>query len=323
MKSGLEYRRETEMIDIIGKRYYFFALSLLVIIPGLLLLGYMISSGQLPVSIDFTGGSLLEVRFTSATPSETEIINLYNTLGVEDVKVQTTSQDSYVIRSSVLAEDVRGSIVDELSTKFNSEVVMLRFESVGPTIGREVTARAAQAVAVAAVIVTLYMTFAFRGVPHAIRFGICAIIAMMHDVAIVFSLTAIGSVLWGWQIDSLFLTALLTVIGFSVQDKVVVFDRIRENTGIYRRLDFETLVNHSIVQTLQRSINTQLMTVEFMMLALALFGGVTLREFATILLVGLFSGTYSSIFIAAPILVVWEGREWRRWFRPRAGSAAA
>lgn len=311
------------MINIIGKRYYYFAFSMLIIIPGLLLLGYMIQSGQLPVSIDFTGGSLLEVRFTSATPSEADIISLYDRLNVEDVKVQTTGEDSYVIRSSILSDAIRGSIVEELGKAFGSEVVMLRFENVGPTIGQEVTRRAAQAVAVAALIVTLYMTFAFRGVPHALRFGICAIIAMIHDVAIVFSLTAIGSLIWGWQIDALFLTAVLTVIGFSVQDKVVVFDRIRENTGIYRRLPFETLVNHSIVQTLQRSINTQLMTVEFMLLALALFGGVTLREFATILLVGLLSGTYSSIFIAAPILVVWEGREWRRWFKPRTSSAGA
>lgn len=309
------------MIDIIGKRYYYFAFSLLIIVPGLLLLGYMIQSGHLPVSIDFTGGSLLEVRFTSAAPSEADIISLYDRLNVEDVKVQTTGQGSYVIRSSILSEAIRGSIVEELGKAFGTEVVVLRFENVGPTIGQEVTRRAAQAVAVAAFIVTFYMTFAFRGVPHALRFGICAIIAMVHDVAIVFSLTAIGSLLWGWQIDALFLTAVLTVIGFSVQDKVVVFDRIRENTGVYRRLPFETLVNHSIVQTLQRSINTQLMTVEFMLLALALFGGVTLREFATILLVGLLSGTYSSIFVAAPILVVWEGREWRHWFKPRASSA--
>lgn len=311
------------MIDIIGKRYYFFALSLLLIIPGLILLGYQMSSGSLPVSIDFSGGSLLEVRFEDAEPSEVDIINLYRTLGVEDVKVQTTSSDSYVIRSSVLSDEVRKTVVDELSNEFSSPVVLLRYESVGPTIGAEVTQRAAQAVAVAAIIVTIYMTFAFRGIPHAIRYGICAIIAMIHDVAIVFSVTAIGSVLLGWQIDSLYLTAVLTVIGFSVQDKVVVFDRIRENTGIFRRLSFEKLVNHSIVQTLQRSINTQLMTVEFMLLALALFGGVTLREFSTILLVGLFSGTYSSIFIAAPILVVWEGKEWKRWFRSKASSATA
>jgi preprotein translocase subunit SecF len=311
------------MINILGKRYYFFALSLLIIIPGLILLGSMSATKKLPLSIDFTGGSLLEVRFANATPSDTDIISLYNKLGVGDVKVQTTNTGSIVIRSSVLEDSTRAKIADELRKEYNSEVTVLRFESVGPTIGREVTSRAAQAVAVAALIVALYMTFAFRGVPHAIRYGICAIIAMFHDVCVVLSLAAIGSILWGWQIDSLFLTALLTVIGFSVQDKVVVFDRIRENTGIYRRLSFETLVNHSIVQTLGRSLNTQLMTVEFMLLALALFGGVTLREFAMVLLVGLFSGTYSSIFIAAPILVVWESREWTRWFRPRENSASA
>ncbi|HSO27167.1 MAG TPA: protein translocase subunit SecF, partial [Anaerolineales bacterium] len=178
-------------------------------------------------------------------------------------------------------------------------------------------------VSAAALIVVIYITFAFRGIPHAFRYGVCAVIAMVHDVLIVFSLVGFGSFFFGWQIDALFLTALLTVIGFSVQDKIVVFDRIRENSGIYRRLPFETLVNHSIIQTLQRSINTQLMTVEYMLLALALFGGVTLREFAVILLVGLFSGTYSSIFIAAPFLVAWENREWRTWFHRGATGASA
>lgn len=309
------------MINIIGKRYIFFLISLLIIIPGLILLGVLASRGQLPLAIDFTGGTLLEVQFATANPQPSEIITLYQELGVSDVTVQTTSVDTYVVRSSVIEENVRNQIVDRLKEAFNTDVTVMRFESVGPTIGREVTSRAILAVSVAAIIVTIYMTFAFRGVPHALRYGLCAILAMIHDVALVLSLTAIGSILWGWEIDSLFLTALLTVIGFSVQDKVVVFDRIRENSGIFRRLSFDTLVNHSIVQTLQRSINTQLMTVEFMLLALALFGGITLREFAVILLVGLFSGTYSSIFIAAPSLVVWENREWRNWFgRNRAAA---
>jgi preprotein translocase subunit SecF len=309
------------MINIIGKRYWFFLLSLVVIVPGLILLGVEASRGELPLAIDFTGGSLLEVQFASASPQPADIIAIYEGLGVRDVQVQTTGAGTYVIRSSVLEEEVRSQVVETLGTELGTEVTVQRFESVGPTIGQEVTSRALLAVAVAALIVTLYMTFAFRGVPHALRYGICAILAMIHDVALVLSLTAVGSLLWGWEIDSLFLTALLTVIGFSVQDKVVVFDRIRENTGIYRRLPFDTLVNHSIVQTLQRSINTQLMTVEFMLLALALFGGVTLREFVIILLVGLFSGTYSSIFIAAPILVVWENQEWRHWFgRNRAAT---
>jgi preprotein translocase subunit SecF len=310
-------------MNIIGKRYYYFLFSLLIIVPGLSLLAYQALNHTLPLSIDFTGGSLLEVRFDSARPNEADLIKLYEQFGLKDAKAQTTSNDSYVIRSEAMDEKQQADIVDEMGKTFNTNVVLLRFESVGPTIGREVTTRAAQAVTVAGLIVVIYMTFAFRGVPHATRYGICALIAMAHDVAIVFSLTAIGSALWNWQIDSLFLTALLTVIGFSVQDKVVVFDRIRENTGIYRRLDFEKLVNHSIVQTLGRSLNTQLMTVEFMLLALALFGGVTLREFSIILLVGLLSGTYSSIFIAAPILVVWEKREWKTWFRRQNVAANA
>jgi preprotein translocase subunit SecF len=311
------------MINIIGKRYFYFLFSALVIVPGLILLAVMASQKILPLSIDFTGGSLLEVKFATASPQPAEIILLYSDLGVKDTVVQTTSEGSYVIRSSEMADDVRGQIVDALKNKFGSDVTVLRFESVGPTIGREVTQRAALAVGVATLIVAIYMTFAFRGVPNALRYGICGMLAMIHDVAVVFSLVAIGSVLWNWQFDAMFLTALLTVIGFSVQDKVVVFDRIRENTGIYRRLSFETLVNHSIVQTLQRSINTQLMTVEFMLLSLALFGGVTLREFSVILLVGLLSGTYSSIFMAAPILVVWENKEWRTWFRGKNKTAAA
>jgi len=299
------------MIDILGKRYLYFAISLLVILPGLIILAIW----KLPLAIDFTGGSLLEVKFDSGkSPQPAEVVILYNELGVEDVQVQTTGEGTLVSKSSFLDDETRGQVVSEMERKFSSIVTVLRYDSVGPTVGKEVASRAALAVSVAALAVIIYITYAFRGIQHAFRYGLCAIIAMVHDVAVVVSLSAIGGHFWGWQIDSLFLTALLTVIGFSVQDKIVVFDRIRENSGILRRLPFEKLVNHSIIQTLQRSINTQLMTVEFMLLALALFGGVTLREFALILLVGLFSGTYSSIFIAAPILVAWENREWRNWF---------
>lgn len=299
------------MLDILGKRKIFSAISLLVIVPGLIVLAIW----KLPLAIDFTGGSLLEVVFETGTPPQpAEIISLYNDIGIDDVQVQTTGVGTYVARSSFLDDTSRKQIIDSMAENISESVTVLRFDSVGPTVGKEVTKRAAMAVFVAAAAVVVYITYAFRGVQHAFRYGICAIIAMFHDVAVVISLTAIGGRLFGWQIDSLFLTALLTVIGFSVQDKIVVFDRIRENSTIYRRLPFYQLVNHSIVQTLQRSINTQLMTVEFMLLALALFGGVTLRNFALILLVGLFSGTYSSIFVAAPILVAWENRAWRNWF---------
>jgi preprotein translocase subunit SecF len=297
-------------MNILGKRYLYFAFSLLVIVPGMILIALY----GLPLSIDFTGGSLLEVTFRDGEPDHAAIVAIYEELGVEDAQVQTTSLGTVVIRSSFLDETARVKVQEAMQSAFG-EVSIERFDSVGPTIGEKVTQRAGLAVAVAALAVVIYITYTFRGLDHAFRYGVIAVIAMIHDVAVVMSITAIGGRFWGWSVDALFLTALLTVIGFSVQDKIVVFDRIRENSNVYRKLPFETLANHSIVQTLQRSINTQLMTVEFMLLALALFGGFTLREFAIILLIGLFSGTYSSIFIAAPILVVWENREWTRWFR--------
>jgi preprotein translocase subunit SecF len=306
------------MINIIGKRYIFITLSLVIIIPGLIILAALAIRGELPLAIDFTGGSLLEMKFPDGNlPSTEDVLEIYSEQSIDDVSVQTTDQGSIIIRSTYLEDAQRSAILQNMQQKSSENVEVLRFENVGPVIGKEVATRAALAVSVAAIIVVIYMTYAFRGMQHSLRYGICAVIAMLHDVAIVLSLTAIGSLIFGWQIDALFLTALLTVIGFSVQDKVVVFDRIRENSTLYRKLNFETLVNHSIVQTLQRSINTQLMTVEFMLLSLALFGGVTLREFAIILLVGLLSGTYSSIFTASPILVIWENREWKTWFRPK------
>ncbi len=296
-------------MNILGKRYLFFGISLFIIITGLILLFV----SKVPLSIDFTGGSLLEVTFTSKSPETSEIIRIYESADIKDVQVQTTETGSYIIRSQFLDNEQRDVVVSALNDNFG-EVKIVRFDSVGPSIGKQVTSRGAIAVTVSSLLVVLFIAWSFRGVQNAFRYGVCAVLAMIHDVAIIFAITGFGSWLFGWEIDSLFLTALLTVIGFSMQDTIVVFDRIRENANIYRRLDFETLVNHSIVQTLQRSINTQLMTVEFLLLALAMFGGITLREFAAILLIGLLSGTYSSIFIAAPILVLWEKQEWKNWF---------
>lgn len=303
-------------MNILGKRYIFFGLSLLLIVPGLIIL----LAGGLPLSIDFTGGSLLEVSFNDTMPAPADIIAAYESAQVKDVQVQTTESGNYLIRSEFLENEVRDAVLTAMQEQIG-EPTVVRFDSVGPSIGEQVTSRGAMAVAVSSLLVVLFIAWSFRGVENAFRYGVSAILAMIHDVALIFSITAIGGLFLGWEIDSLFLTALLTVIGFSMQDSIVVFDRIRENARIYRRLDFETLVNHSIVQTLQRSINTQLMTVEFLLLALALFGGVTLQEFAIVLLVGLLSGTYSSIFIAAPILVIWENREWRTWFGRKTEAA--
>lgn len=300
-------------MNILGKRYILFGLSLLIIVPGLIIL----FTRGIPLSIDFKGGSLLEVKFDTAQPAPGDILDVYDASGIKDSQVQTSDTGSFIIRSEFMQNETRDAVLTALTDKFG-KLEIIRFDSVGPSIGEQVTSRGTLAVIISSLLVVLFIAWSFRGVQNAFRYGVCAILAMIHDVAIIFAITAYGSLLLGWEIDALFLTALLTVIGFSMQDTIVVFDRIRENMSIYRRLDFETLVNHSIVQTLQRSINTQLMTVEFLLLALILFGGATLQEFASILLIGLMSGTYSSIFIAAPILVLWENQEWKNWFKPKA-----
>lgn len=317
---GLVYKTERMgekiMMNIVKRRYLYFAISLVIILPGIVAL---ILWG-LPLAIDFTGGSLLEVQFAQAAPSSADVSALYTDLGFGEARVQTSSDNVLVVRSKFLDNEARDQVLEGLQTEFGA-ITVLRFDSVGPTVGKEVTTRATGAVALAAIAIMLYITFAFRGVPHAFRYGLSAIIAMLHDVAVVIGIAALFGKFFGWEVDSLFLTALLTVIGFSVHDSIVVFDRIRENSTKYRRMPYETLVNQSIVQTLARSINTQL-TVMFTLLALSIFGGETIRHFVITLLIGVFSGTYSSIFNAAPILVVWENQEWRTWFRRGSGAAA-
>jgi preprotein translocase subunit SecF len=310
-------------MNIIKFRYIYFGISLLVIVPGIIAL---ILWG-LPLGIDFTGGSLLEVQFASGQPPAiADVAALYSEMStsvidISNPVVQPVGTDSLSIRSKEMNDILKSQIVAALKDRFGGgqDVVIMNFTQVSAVIGQEIAVRAAGAVALAAFAILLYITYAFRGVQHAFRYGTAAIIAMFHDVLVVIGMEAIIGHFLGWQADSLFLTALLTVIGFSVHDTIVVFDRIRENSNIYRRVGYETIVNHSIVQTLDRSINTQL-TVMLTLLVLALFGGASIRHFVIILLVGVFSGTYSSIFNASPILVVWENKEWRNWFRRKPGT---
>ena len=305
------------MINIVGRRYFYFLISALVIVPGLI---GLIVWGPPQAGIDFTGGSLLELRFEpDRRPAPAEVVALVESNRIAGALVQTAGESDLVVRSRPLSDEERTGLVESLQT-LAGEVTLLRDEHVGPSIGAEVGQRAVVAVGLAVLGILAYITYAFRRVPHAVRYGVAAILAMLHDVLVVVSVQVLLAHFFGWEVDSLFLTALLTVIGFSVHDTIVVFDRIRENQRLHRRLPYETLVNHSIVQTLARSINTQL-TVMLTLLALLLFGGVTTRHFVTILLVGVLSGTYSSIFNAAPILVVWENREWRSWFRRRPAAA--
>lgn len=310
--------KEIYGMDIMGKRYWFFGLSLAIIVPGLVFLAI----GGLHPAIDFTGGSLLQLQFTSGSaPQPAPVAQVLTRLGLAGSTVQSVGANSVAIQAQQMDTTTKDKVVEALSAQFGAATVS-QFQSVGPSLGSEVAQRAGEAVALAAVAIALYITYAFRRVMNALRFGIAAVVAMIHDVCVVVGVEAILGHFLGWQADSLFLTALLTVIGFSVHDTIVVFDRIRENELIYKRVPFETIVNHSVVQTLDRSINTSL-TVLLTLFALALFGGVTTRHFVLILLVGMASGTYSSIFNAAAILVVWQNREWRTWFRRRPAATAA
>ncbi len=307
-------------MNIIKNRYLYFLISLLVIIPGIVFMAinWRTDGAPFPLGIDFTGGSLLEVQFTGTRLTSAQVSQAFAKVAPNaDPIIQPLGNDAYSIRSKTIDDATKGQIVSELQKISGATVNTLAFTSVSASVGAEVTGAAGFAILAAAVFILGYIWYAFRGVDHAFRYGTAAIIAMFHDVFVVFGVEAILAYFLKWEADALFLTALLTVIGFSVHDTIVVFDRIRENSRVYRRVAYEPLVNHSIVQTLDRSINTQL-TVLFTLVALALFGGESIRHFVIILLVGIFSGAYSSIFNASPILVVWENREWRNWFRRSA-----
>lgn len=310
------------MIDIVGKRYWFFLISALVIIPGLVAMVVSMARFGTPLrlSIDFTGGALMELQFQQpVAPGDVRAVFVAH--DYSDTMVQTTmDQRTVLIRSKSLDSATKVAIQDELRQKFGP-LTELRYESVGPTVGREVTRSAALAVLAAAGAIIMYLIFAFRSVPNAIRYGICAVAAMMHDILVAMGVFSILGLMLGWEVDALFLTAILTVIGFSVQDTIVVFDRIRENIPKRRGEPFDLVVNRSLLETLHRSLATQLNAI-FVLVAIFIFGGATMKQFVTVLIVGLLSGTYSSICNAVPLLVVWEKNEIGQFFARLRGRPA-
>ena len=317
------------MFDIVARRYLWFAISLLAIVPGLISL---VTFG-LRTGIDFSGGTIWDVVIPNhPTPlGDEEIRRVFEAANVEaQVRISPPDDQGRVFVSIRTPEVREGSPektqVTEGLTRAYPGAILERFETVGGTVSAESTRQAVLAVLAASVAILIYLSISFRSAPHPVRFGVAAIVAMLHDVLLVLGVASILGRLIGLEVDALFLTALLTVISFSVHDTIVVFDRVRENLHM-RRSDqaFEEVVNTSIVQTLSRSINTQL-TVLLTLLALLLFGGPTIRNFILILTIGLISGTYSSIFNAAQLLVVWENgwsRDWRTVFRRRDTAAGA
>lgn len=301
------------MFSLVQKRRWFFLFSGFVIVPGVLIMLYsLFTTGTLfPLSNDFVGGSIYEVRFTEAGANETTIRDVFERHQLSDITIQqlgAPEEFRWSIRAGFQEQTVVEQIIDDLGTVAPLDLDSLRIEQVSETVGSEVTQAALLAVLLSTLVVTGFIVIAFRSVPKALRYGICAIIAMFHDVLIVAGIMSLAGLLLGWEVDALFLTAVLTVVGFSVQDTIVMFDRIRENIPRHLGEPYETIVNRSILETIHRSFATQL-NAFFIMVAILLFGGESIKQFIAILFIGLLTGTYSSVFIAVPLLVAWEKGE--------------
>lgn len=298
------------MIDIIGKRRWYYIFSLLVIIPGLV----YFSLYGLKLSIDFTGGTRMTFVGKKTIDNKT-VEKVKEIITAEKAVVSTVqrSDKSFIVRTTSIDEKQNTKILQQIK-KDRIPLTEESFETVGPVIGEETTLNALKSTALAAFLIVLYIAFSFRKVPKPAsswRFGVCTIIALLHDVIVVIGIFSLLGHFFGVEIDSLFVTAVLTVIGFSVHDTIVVFDRIRENLLRVSGAPFEKIVNDSILQTLTRSLNTSL-TALLVLFTLLLFGGGTVHWFIFALLVGIASGTYSSIFNAAPLLVSWNEFDKRR-----------
>lgn len=263
--------------------------------------------------IDFTGGTIMEIEYAAERPSIGQIKTALKGFQVGDIKLQPTGNTAYILRFKDIDEDTHQKIISALNfDSFKTEEK--RFDSIGPVIGSELKERALTAVLLAAIMIILYIAFAFRKVSalktsqfknlSSFKFGVIAVVALMHDVIIPTGIFSVLGQFKGVEIDSLFVTAVLTILGFSVHDTIVVFDRIRENLLKNPSKNFEETVDKSVKETIVRSVNTSF-TVLLVLVALFIFGGETTKFFSLALILGIFFGTYSSIFLASPLLVSW------------------
>lgn len=325
------------MLDLVGKRNWFYLLSFIVLLPGAISL--MIPPA-LKAGIEFTSGTTFTVRFAEEVEAD-EVGDAVADLGHADARVQGTGENQFLVRTKELTgaatapevgparpgerEEIEKALADRFGALVDSEGNevgrFIEFASVSPAVSREIARNAAIAVAAAAVAIFLYLTWSFRSVPTPFRYGAGAVIALLHDTLLVVGIFSILGKVLGFEINTMFITGLLTVIGFSVHDTIVVFDRVRETVQRGENRSLAESVNESLLQTMGRSLNTSL-TLVFAILALLLMGGETMRPFLWVLLIGTVTGTYSSIFNAAMTLVTWEEGDVPRLWRRLSGREA-
>lgn len=300
------------MISIIGQRKIWLTISSIMVIASIVCFALF----GLKMGIDFTGGSLMEVEFFVPRPSNQQVNEVLSPLGLTGAVIQPIGDTGLVIRLKDMSEETHQALLKDLTVKFTPagaqpETKVLeqkRFDSVGPTVGAELKKKAIWAVVIVVLAIIAYIGWAFRKVSKPVaswKYGLVAVISLMHDIIIVIGLFAILGKFYGIEVNAPFIAALLTIFGYSNNDTIVVFDRIREN--LKRRVgeDFDHVVDQSINEVIVRSINTSF-TVLLALFAIFMFGGSSIHDFTLALIIGVTIGTYSSIFLASPLLVIWE-----------------
>ena len=317
------------MLDIVGKRGWYFLFSALIIVPGILSMlappGWLSGNSGLQPGIDFTSGSVFNVTF-AASVNEADVRERMTELGHPNALVQRVGADNFFIRTEVLEEAVGDQISErevierDLEKFLGLERTRVEFDSVSPIVATETVRTAFYALLAASVFIMLYVWYAFRRVPKAHRYGVSAILALVHDLLVIIGIFSILGRVIDMEVNSMFIVGLLIVAGYSVNDTIVVFDRIRENVTRHPDREIGPLVNLSIMESMGRSLNTSITTL-FVLVAMLLIGGPSIRELLLVLAIGAVAGTYSSIFIACQFLVAWDRGELGRLLRRRTAPA--
>jgi preprotein translocase subunit SecF len=304
------------MLDIVGKRYWFFLISGILIAIAI----FSLSVFGLKPSIEFSSGSLLSLTFDTPV-AYADFQQEINTLGYSDAVVQHTGENTFLVRTQELSDPEKQALETALTTRFGT-ASEASFNSVSPMVASETARNAFIAVAVAMVGMLLYVTYAFRKMPSPFRWGTCFVLALFHDILVTVGLFALFGKLFGWEMNLMFITGILAIVGVSLDNTIVVFDRMRENQRLGVSPDFRVVVNRSQIETVSRSLNTSI-TILISCVALLVFVGGSIQNFVTVLMMGTIAGTFDSVFVAPGLLVVWDRNEWGRFIGRKPAEVKA